>query len=214
MAIASKATQGFVPIKEIRDGVVILKDGSLRSVLMTSTLNFALKSEDEQNAIVMQYQNFLNSLDFPVQFFVQSRKLDIGNYTALLEEAEKKQLNELLKIQISEYSDFIKNFVSTTNTVSKTFYVIVPYSFSAVSTKNPLDGLMALFGGKKKDSDAQDVKFEEAKLQLQQRADVVRQGLARSGIRAVPLDTEEMIELYYKLFNPGEIEKGLTNFKK
>ncbi len=214
MAIASKATQGFVPIKEIRDGVVILKDGSLRSVLMTSTLNFALKSEDEQNAIVMQYQNFLNSLDFPIQFFVESRKLDIGNYIGLLEEAEKKQLNELLKIQINEYAEFIKNFVSTTNTVSKTFYIIVPYASSAVSAKNPLDGVMAIFGGKKKTGNAQDVKFEEAKLQLQQRADVVRQGLARSGIRAVPLDTEEMIELYYKLFNPGEIEKGLTNFKK
>jgi len=207
MAKISKSTQEFVPVKEIRDGIVILKDKSLRMILMASTLNFALKSEDEQNAIIMQYQNFLNSLDFSVQFFVESRKLDIGNYVAILEDAGKKQANELLKIQIREYIEFIKNFVSSTNIVEKIFYVVVPYGPSLVSSGgNLFDGILGFFKGGKKDGADKDVRFEEAKLQIQQRAGVVQQGLVRAGIRSAPLNTEELIELYYKLFNPGEAE--------
>ena len=207
-----KATQEFIPIKEIRDGAVVLKDGSLRMILMASTLNFALKSEDEQGAIVMQYQNFLNSLDFPIQFFIESRKLDIGNYIKTLEDAKAEQTNELLKIQTKEYIDFIKNFVKSTNIMSKTFYVVVAYNpvSSAVSSikKNPFGAIMKIFRGGKKNDSGKDVSFEESRLQLQQRADVVRQGLRSAGIRAVSLNTEELIELFYKLFNPGEIEKN------
>ena len=108
MAISTKPTQEFIPIKEIRDDVFILKDGSLHMILMASTLNFALKSEEEQNAIIMQYQKFLNSLDFSVQFFIQSRKLNTDSYIAMLAEAEKNQDNELMKIQTKEYIEFIK----------------------------------------------------------------------------------------------------------
>lgn len=204
-----KATQEFIPIKEIRDGAVALKDGSLRMILMASTLNFALKSEDEQNAIVMQYQNFLNSLDFPVQFFIESRKLEIGVYIKMLEDAREEQVNELLKIQTKEYIEFIKNFVKTTNTVSKTFYVVITYSPAILTSKtNPLTAIAKLFGKNKSGGEKRDLKFEEARLQLQQRTDVVRQGLASAGIRTVPLNTEELIELYYKLFNPGEAERS------
>ena len=121
MATAIKSTQELIPIKEIRDDVVILKDGSLHMILMASTLNFALKSEEEQNAITMQYQNFLNSLDFTVQFFIQSRKLNIDSYVAMLAEIEKNQDNELMKIQTKEYIDFIKNFVKMSNVMAKSF---------------------------------------------------------------------------------------------
>jgi type IV secretory pathway VirB4 component len=208
MAVTMKATQEFIPIREIRDGVIILNDNSLHMILMASTLNFALKSEDEQEAIILQYQNFLNSLDFPVQFFIESRKLNIGPYISSLQDAEKEQVNELLKIQTREYIEFVKNFVKSTNVVSKTFYIVVSYSPSVIGGKG---GILGIFGkgGKfsretKKDSRDQ---FEETKLQLQQRADVVQQGLIRCGIRVVVLNTEELIELFYKLFNPGELEK-------
>ncbi len=203
----SKSTQEFVPIKEIRDGVVILQDGSLRMVLMASTLNFALKSEDEQEAIIMQYQNFLNSLDFPVQFFVESRNLDVGPYLTSLQETEKEQTNELLKIQTKEYIEFVRTFVKTTNIVNKSFYIVVPYSQAAFTGKESLfAGVAKIFEGEKANRGNEDIKFEEAKLQLQQRTDVVRQGLVRAGIRTAPLNTEELVELYYKLFNPGEIQ--------
>lgn len=109
MAIQSKAAQDFVPIKEVRDGVVILKDGSLRALVMTSSLNLALKSEDEQTATILQFQGFLNSLDFSIQIFIQSRKLDIKPYITMLENRMKEQLEDLLKIQTREYIDFIKN---------------------------------------------------------------------------------------------------------
>src|SRR3989344_6375401 len=124
--ITAFPSQEILQIKEIRDGVLILKDGSLRVVMMASSLNFALKSGDEQTAIVMQYQNFLNSLDFTVQFFIQSRKLNIEPYIEILKGAERKQVNELLKIQIAEYVEFIRTFVRASSIVSKSFYVVVP----------------------------------------------------------------------------------------
>ncbi|MFA4890156.1 MAG: TraC family protein [Candidatus Paceibacterota bacterium] len=214
MAVSTKSTQDFIPIKEIRDGVVILKDGSMRMIIMTSSLNFALKSADEQSAIIMQYQNFLNSLDFPIQFFIESRKLDIGPYLSTLQDAEKEQPNELLKIQTREYIEFIKNFVKMSNTVAKSFYVVVPYSMGGVSIKTgPLGGVLSSLGlgGKNTATEKKDIQFEEMKAQLQQRASVVQSGLTRTGVRTVALDTEELIELFYKLFNPGGLEKGIAS---
>ena len=212
MAVLAQATQSFVPVKEIREGVVILKDNSYRVVLMASTLNFALKSNDEQEAIVMQYQNFLNSLDFTVQFFIQSRKLNINPYLMTLEEARLKQTNDLMKIQIYEYTQFIRSFVATTNIVDKSFYVVVPYSQAVLNTTKsggPLSILASFFGKKSAEQNnaEDDARFAEAKLQITQRADIVAQGLSSAGIRTQQLGTEELIELYYKLFNPGELEK-------
>ena len=110
MSPSTNATQEFVPIKEVRDGVVILKDGGMRSVILCSSINFSLKSEDERNAILLQFQDFLNSLDFSIEILIQSRKLDIRPYIALLEDREKQQTNNLMKIQVREYIEFIKNF--------------------------------------------------------------------------------------------------------
>lgn len=207
MATATKSTQEFIPIKEIRDDVFILKDGSLHMILMASTLNFALKSEEEQNAIIMQYQNFLNSLDFSVQFFIQSRKLNTDSYIAMLVEAEKNQDNELMKIQTKEYIEFIKNFVKMSNVMAKAFYISIPYSTAAMEVKKSFAGNL-LSGFSKKAARQLADRFEENKVQLQQRADIVSQGLARVGVRVAPLNTEELIELFYELFNPGEKEKG------
>ena len=201
----SKPAQEVVPIKEVRDGVVVLKDGTMCMVLMCSTLNFALKSEEEQNAILAQYQNFLNSLDFTIQFFIDSRKLDITPYLSSLRKAEKEQTNELLQIQIREYIDFIDSFVKTTNIVSKNFYVVVPFkSVPLPVNRGLLSSLPIPFFKKKNQESQKDEGFEAKRLQLQQRVDVVQQGLAGCGIRAVALNTEELLELYYKLYNPGE----------
>jgi type IV secretory pathway VirB4 component len=139
MAQQAKTTQEFVPIQEIRDGVVILKDGSMRAIILASSLNFALKSGDEQNAIISQFQNFLNSLDFSVQIFIQSKKLDIRPYIALLEERYKEQLTELMKIQTREYIEFIRTFVENSNIMTKGFFIVILYlPLLMTASKNPV----------------------------------------------------------------------------
>lgn len=208
----AESTQAFVPIKEIRSGVLVLKDGSIRAVLLASSLNFALKSEDEQSAIVMQFQNMLNSIEFPIQIFVQSRKLDIRPYIALLEEQIKEQTIDLIKVQTREYIEFVKGFTDNVSIMSKKFFVVVPYSGAIVSpAKGGIKGTLGGFFGKKKDDSEQRLTaFEENRSQLEQRVAVVSQNLARAGVRAVQLQTEELVELYYKMFNPGDSEKPIT----
>ena len=208
--LKSASAQEFVPIQEIREGVAILKNGTLRMVLMASSLNFALKSVEEQEATIFQYQNFLNSLDFTVQFFIQSRRLNINPYLDTLKEVEKGQTNELLKIQTREYIEFVKNFVETTNIVSKAFYVVVPFEPPVFETpKGAADSILEIFSSKKNEiKKIPDNKFEEYKIQLFQRVDTVAQGLTSAGVRVAPLNTEELIELYFGLFNPGELDKG------
>ncbi len=207
----AKAAQDFVPIKEIRDGVMVLKDGSLRMVLIASSLNVALKSEDEQNALIFQFQSFLNSLDFSLQIFVQSRKLDIRPYITLLEGRMHEQFDDLLKIQTKEYIQFIKNLTETTNIMTKNFFLVVPYTAPLVGSKGSSFSIPG-FGNKEgsEEKRKEDLEgFEENRTQLGQRASVVVQGLSRIGIRVVELGTEEVIELFYKIFNPGETEKAI-----
>jgi len=207
MAIDSKATQDFVPIKEIRDGIIILNDGSLRGILIASSINFALKSEDEQQAVISQFQNFLNSLEFSIQITVQSRELDIRPYVALLEQQFGKATDDLMKIQIREYIEFIKSFVESSNIMTKNFFIVVPYSPPVLqkATSSSLAGLL----GKRRTNLKDDTSFEEALSQLEQRMSIVEQGLIRGGVRVIQLGTEEVIELFYKLFNPGEQEKPI-----
>ena len=210
MALNAKTTQDFVPIKEIKQGVIILKDDSMRAIVMASSLNFALKSADEQQSIIMQFQNFLNSLDFSIQIFIQSKKLDIRPYIALLEERYKDQETELMKIQVREYVDFIKTFVESTNIMSKSFFVVIPYDPAIMTaSKNPVSRFLP--GKNKGNTEAlnADQQFQEYRSQLEQRVAVVEQGLVRCGIRAAELGTEEVVELFYKLFNPGETEKPI-----
>jgi len=196
MAISAKATQDFVPIKEIRDGVVILKDESMRSILLASSLNFALKSADEQQAILMQFQDFLNSLDFSIQIFIESRRLDIRPYIAFLEQRYKEQTIDLMKLQTREYIEFIKNFTESVSIMTKSFFVVVPYMPPVMTGGGSLNILKRN-------------KKTAATKALDQRISVVEQGLVRCGIRVIKLGSEEMVELYYKLFNPGETEKPI-----
>ncbi len=209
MAVSSKATQEFVPIKEVRDGVVMLKDGSMRGVILSSSLNFSLKSDDERNAIILQFQDFLNSLDFSVQISIQSRRLDIRPYIALLEDRYKEQTNDLMKIQTREYIEFIKKFTETTNIMTKSFFVIVPYDPAIINVKSGVaSGLFKRQSESQKNINKQ-ASFEENRTQLEQRVSVVEQGLSRCGIRVIRLGTEEVIELFYKIFNPGDTEKPI-----
>ncbi|RJQ33454.1 hypothetical protein C4568_04715 [Candidatus Parcubacteria bacterium] len=204
----SRSTQDFVPISEVRDGIVVLKDGGLRAVLLASSINFALKSEDEQTAFIVQFQNFLNSLDFTVQILIQSRALDIRPYVATLETAYKQQLDDLMRVQIREYIEFVKSFTEAANIMTKNFFVVVPYTPPiAPAGKNPLAFLP--IGTKEEKPQTADTTFAEAVTQLEQRISIVQQGLVRTGVRTVQLGTEETIELLYKMFNPGEQGKPM-----
>lgn len=206
MAIGVSAQQ-FLAIETIREDVVVLKNQGLRVILMCSSLNFALKSTDEQDAIIYQYQNFLNSLDFNVQFAIHSRRLNIAPYLEALQERQKDEDNELLKIQISEYRDFIKTFVDMTNIMSKTFYVIVPFTPPIFESSGTLSSIFSTLGITKSKQARLHSSFAEYKNQLWQRVDTIIAGLQRFGVRSVPLNTEELIELFYGLYNPTEFER-------
>lgn len=209
MPVSSKATQEFVPIKEVRDGIVMLKDGSMRGVVLCSSLNFSLKSDDERQAIILQFQDFLNSLDFAVQISIQSRRLDIRPYIALLEDRYKEQINDLMKIQTREYIEFIKKFTETTNIMTKSFFVIVSYDPAMINIKKGVRGGLFKKKSASEELESKQVSFEENRTQLEQRVSVVEQGLSRCGIRVIRLGTEEVIELFYKIFNPGDTEKPI-----
>ncbi len=212
MPLNAKATQDFVPIKEVRDGIVMLKDGGMRAILIASSVNLSLKSYDEQQAIIMQFQTFLNSLEFSTQISVQSRRLDIRPYLLLLEKRMKDQFEPLIKIQTKEYIDFIRSFTEQVNIMTKNFFIVIPYSSTALADQGSLLSKFLPFGKKsatgdeKKDEAAE---FEEKRSQLEQRVGVVQQGLSRVGVRTVQLGTEEVIELFYKTFNPGDISEGI-----
>jgi hypothetical protein len=202
-----QATQEFVPVKEVRNGVVILKDGGYRGILMCSAMNFALKSDDEQAAIIGGFQSLLNTLDFSLEIVVHSRRMDLRPYLALLEERLDAQQSELMRIQVREYMSFVRGFTDTVEIMTKLFYVIVPYNAAvAVKVSQALP-----FPGHKKEANgkAGGDNFEEDRVQLEQRMSLVASGLAASGIRAVTLSTEEIIELLYRSFNIGQTESPI-----
>lgn len=206
------ASQEFLAIDAIREDVVVLtKNQGLRAVLMVSSLNFALKSEEEQDALIFAYENFLNALDFSIQFVISSRRLNIQPYLDVLASRQKEESNELLKIQIGEYIEFIRTFVDLTQIVAKTFYVVVPFQPSLAERGGGLlKGLAGLFGGAGRPPPAEAEggdEFLRLKSQLTQRVDTVIGGLRRFGLRIAPLNTEELIELFYGLYNPTESQK-------
>jgi len=214
MALKAKPTQEFVPIKEIRDGIVILKDGSLRAALIASSINFALKSQENQLAIISQFQSFLNSLDFSLQIVIQSRRFDIKPYINLLQEREKVQKNDLLKLQTHEYINFVKSFVEKTSIMNKTFFIVVPYTPAIIQmgghgSKGPLKMQSGPGSAEQQKAAQKQDAFTENMTQLRQRMSVVEQGLVRCGIRVIELQTEEVVEMFYRLFNPGETEKPI-----
>lgn len=200
------ATQQFVPVKEIRNGTIILKDGGYRGVLICSSINFGLKSADEQHAITLGFQNFLNTLDFSIQIVINSRRMDLRPYLALLEEKSSEQKTELMRIQLHEYIEFVRSFADQANIMTKSFYIVVPYAphVTAASTLSFLKHETSSV----KHAEAE-TSFEQDRAQLEQRLELVIGGLAGTGVRAVALGTEEIIELLYRSFNPGELENPI-----
>src|SRR3989344_7760684 len=206
MPLNAKATQEFMPIKEIRDGILVLKDGGLRAVVLANSINLSLKSSDEQRSTILQFQNFLNTLDFSVQISAQSRKLDIRPYLMLLENRIKVQNEPLIKLQTREYMDFIQSFTESVSIMTKSFFVVVPYTHMNLKESS---GVLSKFWSKKSKEEQRaldQVDFEEKRSQLEQRESVIEQGLSRCGINSAQLGTEEMVEVFYKVFNPGELE--------
>lgn len=203
MATIGTPAQQFVPVKEVRDGIVVLKDGSLCMVVLVSSINLSLKSYDEQRATLMQFQNFLNTLDFPIQIVVQSRRYDIRPYILTLQNRLKDQVEPLLQVQTREYIQFIQSFTDQVNIMRKSFFVTIPYIPPILSQQKGIAKVFSFFN--KTDPTAQTVSdFEEQRTQLEERVSVVEQGLSRVGLRVAQLGTEEVIELLYKTFNPGE----------
>lgn len=200
---AGKPAQNLIKLSEIRDGIVTLTDGTMRTILMVSSINFALKSEEEQNAIVYAYQDFINALDFPIQITISSRKMDITPYLERIKQLRDKQRNELLRMQMNEYINFISELVRDSNIMTKTFFVTIPFSV----TQSKQEGVLSKFTKGVKSAagkfEMTDVEFEHNKTQILQRAEQVAIGLRNIGLRVVPLHTRELLELFYNYYNPN-----------
>lgn len=209
MAETTLPSQQFVTIKEIRDGVLYLKNGGLRRILMVNGINFDLKSDTEQNIILSSFQNFLNGLDFPIQFFIHSRKINIEEYAEKILERKKEETNELLKIQIDDYVSFIRSFVTDNDIIDKSFFIVVSYetSAAAMAAKKGLFDFLPF--GKTDVNQTQKAEMNSQKdlQQLNERVDQVVKGLNTIGLRAIPLEDEPLIELFYNLYNPQIVEK-------
>lgn len=195
------STQRYLHISEVRDNVIVMDDGTLRSILMVSSINFALKNEDEQNAIIGAYVSFLNNLSFPLQIVVQSRELNITNYLEDLKKREKEQTNELLKVQTRDYVEYISELVSLGKIMNKRFFVIVPYNPISDSRKGFMAMIKELF------SPVDTIRMKESKFirlqkELSRRVDSVISGLTSVGLNTVELDTQGLIELLYDSYNP------------
>lgn len=195
------ATQKFLDVAEVKEDTIVLKSGSLRAVIAVSSINYDLKSTDEQDAIISQYQNFLNSLDFPVQILISSRKLDMKHYLDFLEEKEKEQTGELMRLQISEYKNFINQMVSVSNIMDKNFYIIVPFSPIENAERGFFSNFSNMLNPKKNILQKRE-NFETYKSQLFQRVDHISAGLSGIGLRLAPLKTQDLVELLYNSYNP------------
>ncbi len=194
-------TQQYLNIAEIKDNTVVMKDGTLRVVLLVSSINFALKSEDEQNAVIDSYIRFLNNISFTVQIVIQSRELNIDNYLQYLKEKEKEQTNKLLKVQTADYIEYIKELTSLGKIMNKRFYVIVPYD--PLTDKHK--GFFSLLGESLRPATIIKLKektFQRYQEMMQRRVESVSGGLESMGVAVARLDTQSLIELYYKTYNP------------
>ncbi len=198
------STQSFLPIEQIREGVVVLKSKALRGILMVSSVNFSLKSREEQQAVVHRFQEFLNMLDFPCQIIVQSRRLNLTGYLEQLKELERTQEQELLKVQTREYRRFIKELLAQGSIMSKKFFVVVPFTLWE-ATSTPGQGFSLR---KTKVPQLTEDAFQRCKNQLWQRMEFVAMGLRGCGLKSVPLRSSEIIELFWALHHPQQAEVG------
>jgi hypothetical protein len=204
------STQAFIPIKEIKDGIVVLKTGYLRTVILARGGNFELKSENEQNAIIYSYQQFLNGLEFPLQIIVKSRKKDLKPYVASLKQYQTKQKNESLRRQTVEYINFIEQLMEVSNIMTKEFYIIIPFNPYGEEKK----GASGFFNFLSK-TGVSDIGFEKNKVAILERTDNIISALSNIGLQAVQLNTRELIEFFYTTYNP-EVARSekLTDFSQ
>lgn len=198
----SSSTQHYLDVAEIRDNTVILRDGTLRAVILVSSINFALKSEDEQNAIIAAYVSFLNNIDFPIQIVIQSRELNIEHYMEMLKQKEKEQTNELLKMQTAEYIQYINELISISRIMNKRFYLVVPYDPTSDKQKNFFSRILDIFKPAALIR-MKDERFVRRRKELDYRVDNIISGLSSIGLNCVQLDTQSLIELYYNTYNPS-----------
>jgi len=194
--------QKFIEVKEIKNGMAIMKDNSLRAVCACSSINFDLLSSAEQEAVIARFQEFLNSLDFPLQIVVASRHFQIKNYLDQIRELEKKQTNELLRIQTSEYISFVENFVEFANIMNKSFYAVIPFSIVESKNEGFFDKIKNIVSTQKPKKELFEIeKLNQYKSQLDQRVNMVVQGLQGLGIKTIPLNDEQLTQLYFEFYN-------------
>jgi len=214
---AFSSTQAHLPISEIHDDVLVLKNGGIRAVLNATSINFNLKSEDEQKSILYSYQGFLNTIDFPIQIVVRSKKLDIDLYLENLKKIGEKQENQLLQHQTFEYIDYVQKLVEYADIMEKDFYVIIPFDPFRSKKMNPIEKLLQTIKGKDTFSDIQRRKneFAELKKGLSTRVNVARGGLENCGLKIDQLNTKQLIELFYNTYNPTTSrQEKLDNIEK
>ncbi len=203
----ASSAQDFLEFEEIQEGTLILKDRSIRAVLLVSSTNFALRSVEEQDAVIFQFQSFLNSLDFSIQITIQSRRLNITGYLDRLKELEAQQTNDLLRYQTAEYRKFVESMIAGGSILTKNFFVVVPFTLLEAlpggDTKQNILKARPKLAGKLTDEE-----FDRMKIQLWQRTEFVALGLRRMGLHVAPLSSEELVELLWTWYHPEEAEVG------
>lgn len=197
--------QKQIDIKDIKKDTIVLKDGSLRGILAVSSINFDLKSQEEQEAIVYNYQRFLNTLDFPVQILISSKKFDIDPYIELLEKQKRKTFNEMLKNQINDYVSFVSELTKISNIMSTYFYIITPFYPIEQKKESFLDKISNIANPRKTIYQKRE-SFETCRSQLFLRMEQIKESLISLGLEISSLKTNELIELFYNFFNPSEFE--------
>lgn len=202
------STQNTLQIAEIRDGIVIMNDGSFRSVVMVKSVNFDLMSQQEQEAVEFSYQGFLNSLYFPIQIFIRSQRVDLQPYINKLDKIRTEHDNMLLAMMMEDYIGYIDQLSQQTNIMDKKFYIVIPFfphvdvQKAITQSKNFVTGLLDLFNSKEQHVVINEQDLDKAKAELKNRVQAVMQGLMQCNIQSLPLDTQELIELYYDTYNP------------
>jgi type IV secretory pathway VirB4 component len=215
------STQNTLQIAEVRDGIVIMNDGSFRSVVMLKSINFDLMSPQEREGVEYAYQGFLNSLYFDIQIFIRSQKVDIRPYIERLDKIRTEHDNMLLALLMDDYLNFIEDIAQQTNIMDKKFYIVIPYfpivdvQKAITQSKNFFTGMADLFSNKEQHVIVNEADLEAAKTELRNRVQAVLAGLLQAGVQGLPLDTQELIELYYDTYNPDTATRQeLKNFNE
>jgi len=206
------STQSRIHLQEIKEGVLVLKDGRFLLIVQTSAVNFDLLSEAEQDAMIGAYAEVLNSLTFPLEIIIHTRRMDISNYLAYLENYEKHQNSKALHDQIAYYRDFVKQLVVENNVLYKKFYLVIPYQTAEKNKLNYLDRLMSqVTGGRQKAAAYSLAEFQAAKQNLNEKYEEMKNLFSRMNLRLRPLTNQEILELFYEVYNPHQSAKQHLN---